>query len=430
MFSEAVPQPTSDALTESGECGIARASRAGHTLFCSMSARVFDDIVRTNGRPAGYGERRFDFLNRSASLYFGLVRDLIEEWFSHVSPEHQPGLRGNLRADDHHSAAAFWELYLHEAYRRSGFTIGIHPKIEGRSSRPDFLLMRGDQRFYLEAVTVGRDSADIAEGARLDQVHRVLAEMLVHDFSIELSTYGIGPRPLATKKLRNALRAWLATLDPDVVTAAALASPAGGFDRLPEYVWEDDAWSLVFHAIPRGEWARDVARPALGVMGPGEATIVDNATGIRRVLNSKRGKYGRLDAPLVVAVQSNTEYPTHDYEVEHAVYGISSRGPLETAKGEGHLLEEGFWIGRSGWRNAEVPQILAIYGLAPWNVTRVVPRCWNSLEPGTDIPRQPGWLALIVVGAESLPGHSDPIAAHFGLEDDWPMPGDPDFDLA
>ena len=58
-----------------------------------MSTRVFDDIVRTDGRPARYGEGRFEFLNRSASLYFGLVRDLIEEWFSHVPSQHQPGLR-------------------------------------------------------------------------------------------------------------------------------------------------------------------------------------------------------------------------------------------------------------------------------------------------------------------------------------------------
>lgn len=77
------------------------------------------------------------------------------------------------------------------------------------------------------------------------------------------------------------------------------------------------------------------------MMGPGEATIVDNLTGLTRVLDSKRGKYGPLDAPLVVAVQSNTDIPTHDYEVEQALFGVSSRRPRETAQSRGAPLRGG-----------------------------------------------------------------------------------------
>jgi hypothetical protein len=395
-----------------------------------MSVRVFDDFLRTDATPARHGEGWFEFLNRSASAYFGLVRDLVEDWFSHLPPEHQDSLRGALRADDQPSASAFWELYLHEAYRRSGFEIEIHPEIPGRSTRPDFLLTQGDESFYLEAVSVGRASEGVAEDRRLDQVHRVLAEMKVEDFGLALSTYTIGPRPLATRRLRNALRTWLGELDPDQVTAAALSSPHAGFDRLPKFSWDDNGWSLVFHAIPRGEWARGMPKSALGVMGPGEATIVDNVTGIRRVLSSKRSKYGPLDAALVIAVQSNTVYPTRDYEVENALYGVSSHRPAERAQGAGHLFEEGFWFGHTGWRNADVPQILTIYGLVPWSVTKVQPRCWSTPEPEIVLPIQLDWLAPMIVEAESLPGDATPMAAHFGLAEDWPGMVEPDFDVS
>jgi hypothetical protein len=404
-------------------------SRPPRNLVLEMTARIFDDIARSDAKPARHGEDRFAFLNRSASRYFGMVRDLVEEWFSHFPEEHQSALRGGLRSDDEPSASAFWELYLHEAYRRSGYEIAIHPKVASRTTRPDFLLTRGDERFYLEAVSVGRPAADIAEDSRLDQVHRVLSEMLVEDFSIELSTKGIGPASLATKKLRSALLTWLSGLDPAVVTEQALASPRVGFACLPQFAWEDAGWSLVFHAYPRGEWARGVARPALGMMGPGEATIVDNVRGITRVLDSKRNKYGPLDAPLVVAVQSNTEYPTHDYEVENALYGTGSHRPADRARGKGHLFEEGLWFGRAGWRNADMPQVVTVYGLAPWTVARTLPRCWSTLEPGVDLPDQPAWLAPMIVGDQSLPGDSAPISAHFGLPEDWPWSGDPDFDL-
>jgi len=149
---------------------------------------VFDDFLRTNAKPARHDEGRFEFLNRSASRYFALVRDLVEEWFAHVEPTHQAGLRGNLRSDIHHQSA-FWELYLHEAYRRSGYIVTIHPNVSGRPTHPDFLLVRGVERFYLEAVTVGRSPTEVAEAARLATVYQLLAEMLVADFSFELSTY-------------------------------------------------------------------------------------------------------------------------------------------------------------------------------------------------------------------------------------------------
>ena len=282
--------------------------------------------------------------------------------------------------------------------------------------------------FYLEAVAVGRSDNEVAEDHRLDQVHRVLSEMKVEEFVLSMWAYGIGPRPLATKKLRRELEAWRMALDPDKVTAAALSSPHPGFDQLPEFVWEDDEWSLVFHAIPLAEWARGTPRSALGMMGPGEATIVDNVTGIRRVLSSKRGKYGHLDAPLVIAIQSNTDHPTDDDDVENAVYGVSPLRPAARAQGTGHLVEEGFWIARNGWRNAKVPQVLTIFDLYPWTVTKVQPRCWSTLEPGVVPPEQPEWLAPMIVGAHSLPGDATPIAAHLGLAEDWPGMAKPDFD--
>jgi len=353
----------------------------------------------------------------------------VEEWFSHIPAEAKPDLRGRLRADNRQSESAFWELYLHEAYRRSGFDIEIHPEINGSTARPDFRLDRGSDRWYLEAVSVGQPQQEIGEDQRLKDVYSILAELRVENFAIEVSTYGIGPSALATRWLRSELQKWLAGLDPDIVSAAAEQSTTVGFDRLPDLAWNDSGWSLVFHALPLGEWARDRPRPALGVMGPGEAVIVDNATGIRRVLKDKHGKYGTLDAPMVVAVQSNTFYPTKDYEVEQALYGRAVYRPAKSAKHPAEISEEGFWLCKAGWRNSDIPQVITMHGLTPWTVARTQPRCWQTLEPGVVIPRQPAWLAPMLIGAESLPGEASPLAAHFGLAADWPGMPEPDFDL-
>ena len=232
------------------------------------------------------------------------------------SNEAQADLRGAVRGDDRQSESAFWELYLHEAYLRSGHEVEIHPELPGQRTHPDFRMVRDDQVFYLEAVSVGQLPAEIAEVRRLDAVHQILANLQVENFALEVSTYRVGPRPLSTRGLRGALLQWLSGLDPEQVALAAETAVSVGFDRLPEMPWDDDGWSLIFHALPLSEEARGKQRSALGMMGPGEATVVDNVSGIRRVLDSKHGKYGLLDAPLVVAVLSNTQYPTRDYEIE------------------------------------------------------------------------------------------------------------------
>jgi hypothetical protein len=66
-------------------------------------------------------------------------------------------LRGTLasRKNDESFESGFWELYLHEGYRRSGYTITIHPDIPGASTHPDFLIEGHGSRFYLEAVRAG-----------------------------------------------------------------------------------------------------------------------------------------------------------------------------------------------------------------------------------------------------------------------------------
>lgn len=389
---------------------------------------LFDSFTRTDATPARADESRFAFLNRSASQYFADVRELLEEWLGHVPEEARRDLIGALRRDNRQHEAAFWELYLHEAYRRSGCGIEIHPRVQGVSTRPDFRITAESGSFFLEAVSVGQDKLTIAETRRMAAVERVLDEMPVEDFVLGVETYAIGPAPLATGPLRGALRRWLASLDPDEVVDTANASSAVGFDRLPEMSWQQAGWSLVFQALPLIEEARGRPRRALGMRGPGEAQIVDNVSGLRRVLDRKYGRYGVLDAPLVIAVQSNTEIPTRDYEVEHVLYGVASRRPSDPQLQSADLLKEGFWRTRSGWRRGDCPQIMSVYGLAPWVVPRTAPRLWSTLEADVEAPRQPSWLSPVTIGDEPIVEPGADLAEHFGLDAKaWCR--EPDFDL-
>jgi hypothetical protein len=155
---------------------------------------------------------------------------------------------------------------------------------------------------------------------------------------------------------------------------------------------------------------------------------VDNASGILKKLEVKQGRYGTLDRPLVIAVMSNTKYPTKDWEVEQALYGISHLRPAMTFATPPSTMLDGFWITKSGSRRSHVPQVISIADLAPWRVTRLSPRLWHTLESGSRLPVQPTWLLPVdATRAELVLGSAADLAGHFGLRQDL-FDGDPDFD--
>lgn len=333
-------------------------------------------------------------------------------------------MRGALRSDNEPFAAAFWELYLHEMYRRAGYEVEIHPHVPNSSKRPDFKMTLGHSVFYLEATSVGRDPAAISQHRRLEDVHQVLADLRLENFRVWLSTHSVGSEPLATRRLRTRLTGWVQSLDPDAVSATAASAP--GFRSLPVMWWKEGDWRLEFRAVPLAPTARGVPLSALAASGPGRATSVDNVSGIRRVLATKVSRYGDLDAPLVIAVQSNTEHPTEDYEFDRALYGLSPRRPSTT--GTSHLIEEGFWATSAGWRNVHVPQIISIAGLFPWTVHASTPRAWTTLQSHATLPPQPAMIAPVdVAGADPSVATSEPAYTHFGLPANWPGLQRPDF---
>jgi hypothetical protein len=128
-------------------------------------------------------EGRYTFLNRTARPYFVATRDMLEEWFAHLPPEGQSGLRSRFRADNPgQHIAAFWELYLHEVHRRLGYELEYEPELPNTSRKPDFLVHRGDERFYLEGTIVIHSKQELAferrRGTLLDLVDEAAARAL------------------------------------------------------------------------------------------------------------------------------------------------------------------------------------------------------------------------------------------------------------
>lgn len=381
-----------------------------------------DDLFRQGSRSdltaRSYNEPLYEFLNRSAEPLVADVRRLMTGWLSNMPSVHQTDLRRRLQGKaDAEFESAFWELYLHEAYRRSGCRLTIHPPIVGTTRRPDFLVESEGARFYLEAVRACAPSSAVGEAKRLEDAQRVLAAIGADRHILDMATYAIGGQPLQVKALRHDLREWLTRLDQDDERSRA-GSPSGALHRLS---WNQaDGWRLEFTA--QRLRSEDVGRGAPLIRTQMKMGWGHDAARILGVLDDKANKYGALDAPLVIAVLCNSEFRTEDADVQRALFGAQigwQPGPEPPSPRQ--LLEPGHWCTGGGWRRAHAPQVISIHGLFPWTVTESRPRVWTTLQPGIAAPAQPGWLAAMQIADElPVPAAADSPAGLFGLPAGWP----------
>jgi hypothetical protein len=388
---------------------------------------LFDRKLRTDESRREDNEGVFAFLGRSARPSSGEVRRLLEDWLSRVPDgDDRNQLRGALanRKDDESFESGFWELYLHEAYRRSGYTVTIHPDLPGERTHPDFLVEGIGSRFYLEAVRVGTSPAHRGQAQRLADIRTKLRAQRAGQFILSVACHAIGPRALRAGELIAFLDRWLTSLSQEV--GAGMGDAELPLQRRPRIRWPGaqsaNGWSFEFEAIPLPPAMRGTGLPLVGAFTGRIADTTSISRPLRRALETKAAKYGR-DLPLVIAALSNTALGTGDDDAGRALFGTQPNTAQSASRGEPGLWREG-----EGWRNDHVVQVIAAQDLYPWSITRQQPRVWTNPRPRASlaVPAQPGWLRHVQVN-EGHPAVADVLPAavlptqFFDLPHDWPQ---------
>lgn len=382
---------------------------------------VFDDMNRTNSAPALYTESSAEFLNRVAGHYWDQVRELVEDWASHLPEGARNDVVSRLRSSqDRQSTAAFWELYLHETFLRAGFNVQVHPPVAGPRP-PDFLVTRGDERAYVEATCVFGTATGAGAGARQQALYEQVERIHSPNFFLAIDVETIGPHAPSTRQLRDDLEAWLAPLDPDD-TELVLGRDLNG----EHFLWDEQGWKVWFRPIPiRAERRGAPDHRVLGLFGPGEAKWLNDAAELRAKIRSKGNAYGALDAPLVVAVMVGT--PFHeDLDTTNALYGTWKIRLDPNQPGSAQSIHEtdGYWGFPGSWRHTHTSGILLAHSVAPWRVTEEVPELWLHPSPAKEVVPLPIWRSAVL--EEDHVEHLEPtqlLPAYFGLPIRWPDGG-------
>lgn len=385
---------------------------------------LFDDVDRSDGRPATYSEDNFSFLNRVDGPLWEKIRVELEAWFAEFPQEHRDDLRERFRsADPRQHFPAWWELYLFHLFRRLGFDVEVHPDAEGVTTHPDFRLRRGSEGCYVEAVTVF--SGIVEEGrhaTREGWIKDLINEVDNRSFFVSLDFDRVGTERPSRFEVVDPIKQWLDTLDADVLSAA----PPGS--NPPSLTLRVRDWVFTLEAFGISPERRDDGHHRLLGAGPLSSGWVDDVERLGVGLKRKLARYGTLDPPLVVAVLGMSSF-VELRDVEQVLFGREA-----VAYGEGPPYESrpirqrnGVWMTERGPSGRNAAAVLSAAGLHPWTCARQLPHLW--LNPWA---AQPFVVALPFPsataddrGSVAYTEATATAATILGLPDDWPGPEAP-----
>lgn len=268
---------------------------------------AFDQIERTDTKPKRRTETCFSYWNRSACPRPSASRALIERWFSHVPSAQQMDLRTRFRNSVALDASPFHELLLHELLYRESCTLLPHPNVSGKQTRPDYLVTQPNgNQFLLEA----RSSSNLTSGPEnsplLHRVRDLLQTCNLDGFSLGIDKLIAGKNDLAWHKFEKHLKTSIVKTESEPVALPTFRT--------------SDGWRIHLTAIP---WSKDKGSSSTIHYEAWSGSAVSLSSTLLRALKKKGGRYGELDMPYVIAVNSCDAMCT-DHHCKEALFGSST----------------------------------------------------------------------------------------------------------
>ncbi|HET7464487.1 MAG TPA: hypothetical protein VFJ82_24725 [Longimicrobium sp.] len=380
--------------------------------------QLFESIERQDTGPASHSEDSFSYYNRSARTGVERIRTLLQQWFDHFPRSEQLDLARRFRAD---FDAAFFELFLHELTRRLGAEILPHPQVPTTSqSRPDFQLMDNTGVSYLEARVARDESSELARRRRvIAAVYDAINGLEIPDYFLQIAELTLlADRQPSMRGLCRQLQQWLRTLDyADLV---ARRDEITSLDALPTLNYQDSAIRVRISAIPVSEAKRgDPEHRPIGIY-PMESRWGGSEASLRRALQRKGTKYGNLEAPFIIAVNSLSSWGFDRIDQMEALFGTEQIivGTRDEEPGMARK-PNGFWNGPKGPQHTRVSGVLFCQ-VGPWYV-HTAQTCLY-LNPWATAPYDGVLTALPrAVPTESKMSWRDglELSAIFDLRPDW-----------
>jgi hypothetical protein len=304
---------------------------------------IFNESHGDDARPKLARESFYEFLDRSSLEPCARIRSLINDLVANYPASDKADVVGRLKsADESDFRSALFETVLYRILCGFSDEVTVHPTLEN-GLKPDFgMVFKDGSKIYVEAVLASERNGLTPSGQRLiETTLDYLNEYAHHSFLLAVESSGEPSAQPSAKNLKDRIHSWLSSLNPDAECA----------DEDFSYVFDVEGWSLSCRAIPLKPEHRGSSPRLLLSKGNG-AKWVNRSDSIRDAIVSKANKYGKLDVPLVVAVNCNC-LSLDEHEELNALFGNLRYNYIQDRPDVKAWLSrerDGAWSGRNGPR--------------------------------------------------------------------------------
>jgi len=368
-----------------------------------------------------YAEPAFHRLCHGSKHESRRVRGLLERWFQQYPGSEQNDLRSRFSSsEDGQHWGAFFELYCFALVRAMGYSVEVHKSVERNSkARVDITAKAtGEIAFYLECTTTEDPWFNRGEQARLDRVLNTLDAIQLQDFFIGVEVHSAPKQEIRLSKLRHFVAAKFEDLD----ALSLLRSPEiEGLDAMPRWEYVDSGCRLTLFPVPVQAGRRTPRLSgSIGLVSYG-ARWAHLREHLLNSLKSKARKYGKPEAPFIVAVHAVE--PVEDIDVMDALFGQHS---VVLYNGRIHhetRQPNGLWVSAKGPRNTRVSAVMVGGMLTPYSIAAVTPVLWHNPWAGRQLEADM-WSGPQMVADEQTSqmklGGGRRAWEILGLHQDWP----------
>jgi len=276
---------------------------------------LFDIKPRVATDAARHNENTYLSYDRSARKDVDAVRENLNTWFAHYPASERSELKRRFQTT---FSSAYYELFLHELFRRQGFEIEIHPELPNTSKRPDFLLRKLKFECYVEAKEA-RDVTDGQQGHqnKVNTIYDAINKLPLRDYFLGIDELILKlPEQPSTKKLISFIHNEAAHYNPDALLDLMLTL---GVDILPRIRYEDENLKMTLYLIPKESEFRTAEGPAIGAYL--FETLWGSEESIKDSFSKKANRYGKLDKPYLVCINAIGIKGDGDFDIKNAIWG-------------------------------------------------------------------------------------------------------------
>jgi hypothetical protein len=319
--------------------------------------KLFTDKIRTDKKPAKHNDNSFDFFDRSDSEKGKVIREVLNSWFANYPENEKAEFKKRFRKE---FSSSLYELFIHELFIKQGFELESHPKLKGSTKRPDFLAKGNGIEFYIEVKeATDKTDAERALENKTNQIYDIVNQTDSPNFWLQIKKLNfITDKQPSAKKVVRFLESKLPEFNPDLILDNLKTF---GVKGIPFIRFEDQNLSMIIKLMPKSKEIRGKKGVRPIGMFPSEGFVGGADDSIKSALSKKTNRYGELEKPFLICINSKSYRGTDNYDVMDALFGSTSISYSTDPNNKDERIERamnGFFKDNSGPKNTKVSAIM------------------------------------------------------------------------